>query len=131
MVNNNIPTLNIEGKLIIFPLYTYYLQKQGCQVIQRNDKLSNRKLNEYLMQANLQAAMSNEVSLPHFSVYADGAWKEYRNISYQAVRLDAGKYGTYLYYPEVLNQYDEKSTVNMIVGFLSLYSSAKLKIVQR
>lgn len=133
MVNQAIPKLNIEGKLVIFPRYTYYLQKQGYTIIQRNEKLSNRKLNEYLMRANLASVLGNKVSLPDFAVYSDGNWKEYGNLSYDAVQLDAGKYGSYIYYTNVLNEsgYDEKAINNLIIGFLNLYSSAKLKVNQR
>lgn len=133
MVGQAIPKLNIEGKLVIFPRYTYYLQKQGYTIIQRNEKLSNRKLNEYLMQANLANVLGKEVRLPDFAVYSDGNWKEYGDLSYEAVQLDAGKYGSYIYYTSVLDGsgYNDKATDNLIIGFLNLYSSAKLKVNQR
>lgn len=133
MVGQAVPKLNIEGKLVIFPRYTYYLQKQGYTIIQRNEKLSNRKLNEYLMQANLANVLGKEVRLPDFAVYSDGNWKEYGDLSYEAVQLDAGKYGSYIYYTSVLDGsgYNDKATDNLIIGFLNLYSSAKLKVNQR
>lgn len=133
MVSQAVPKLNIEGKLVIFPRYTYYLQKQGYTIIQRNDKLSNRKLNEYLMQANLANVLGKEVNLPDFAVYSEGSWKEYGNLKYDAVQLDAGKYGSYIYYTNVLDGagYNDKATNNLIIGFLNLYSSAKLKVNQR
>lgn len=133
MVNQAVPKLNIERKLVIFPRYTYYLQKQGYTIIQRNEKLSNRKLNEYLMQANLANVLGKEVNLPDFAVYSEGSWKEYGNLKYDAVQLDAGKYGSYIYYTNVLDGagYNDKATNNLIIGFLNLYSSAKLKVNQR
>lgn len=133
MVSQAVPKLNIEGKLVIFPRYTYYLQDQGYTIIQRNDKLSNRKLNEYLMQANLASVLGKEVKLPDFAVYSEGKWSEYGNLKYEAVQLDAGKYGSYIYYTSILNNngYGDKATNNLIIGFLNLYSSAKLKVNQR
>ena len=133
MVNQSIPKLNIEGKLIIFPKYTYYLQRHNCTIIQRNDKLSNRKLNEYLMQANLDRVLGKEPSLPDFAIYENGSWKEYDTRKYEAVKLDAGKYGSYIYYTNVLNNagYGDSAVINMVIGFLNLYSSAKLKVNQR
>lgn len=133
MVNQSIPTLNIEGKLIIFPRYTYYLQKQNCTIIQRNEKLSNRKLNEYLMQANLESVLGKEPNLPDFAIYDNGSWKKYDTTKYEAVKLDAGKYGSYIYYTNVLNdvEHGDRAVINMVIGFLNLYSSAKLKVNQR
>lgn len=131
MVSSSLPRLSIEGKLIIFPRYTYYLQENGCKIEQRNDKLSNRKLNEYLMNANLASVLNETINLPDVAIYTEGVWKQYSLNKYDKVQLDAGKFGNYIYYPNILEYAEPKSTVNMLIGFLNLYSSAKMKINQR
>ena len=132
MLENQLPLLNIEGKLIIFPRYTFYLQDIGCKIIQKGDKLSNRQLNEYLIKANLAKVLNQDFTLPDIAVYAEGKWKEYACHKYAGVRIDAGKYGNYVYYPQVIGSMNitDSNAKNMIIAFLTQYSSAKLNIIQ-
>jgi len=90
-VDSRIPTIHIEGKLVIFPAYTFLVQKEGYKIQQRNDKVSNRKLNEILMQANLAEVLGNEeYQVPHIMMYENGVWKNLKLEGYSRVKLDAG-----------------------------------------
>lgn len=127
-----VPTLSVEGKLIIFPAYTFYLQKNGYTIIQRNDKASNRKLNEYLMNANIAEAIGQEPKLPDIAIYDEGKWKGKNLTVSQYVIIDAGKYGHYKYYRALLDdKYASESVKNAIQAFVMQYSSAKLQVVKK
>lgn len=119
--------INIEGRLVIFPLYTYYLQSNGCRVTFKQDKQSDRKLNEMLMKANIAEALNKEYVLPHIMIF-DGQWKTLK-CNGKPVALDAGVYGKYTYYPTLVEQGVSDAMKQAIACFVKQYSSAKINVV--
>ena len=130
-VTSSVPELYVEGKLIIFPAYTFYLQEHGYIISQKNDKVSNRKLNELLMKANLAKALNKEYSIPHIAIYEDRKWRTFNVGQHKQIIINAGKYGQYCYYPTLINNIRDEAAANVMVAFLSQYSSAKLSIRYR
>lgn len=131
MVGQEIKSFNVEGKLIIFPAYTYYLQKHGYRISQRHDKHSNRKLNEILMEANIAEAINKEYRMPDFMIYSEGKWSKKYLVNSEYVIIDAGKYGQYRYYKALLDERLHTEAIeNAIQAFVLQYSSAKLQVVK-
>lgn len=127
----SLPEINVEGKLIIFPAYTFYLQQQGYTISQRNDKISNRKLNEILMQANLAVVLQQEYEVPHIMVYNNKRWTKMKVGAHKMIHINAGIYGQYICYPTLIsNKVKDESCINVIIAFLQQYSSAKISIRQ-
>ena len=127
-----VKNVNVQGKVVIFPLYTFTLQKRGYKISHKSDKASNMKLGEYLFKASAERALKkSEPKLPDIVFYFDGKWVEYFSDEEEIpVKLRNDKC-EFIYFPALVPNemdYNVEYNLNAIKYFLEMYSSAKISI---
>jgi hypothetical protein len=124
-------TVNIEGKCVIFPSYVYYLLERGYQVTQTQDKNSNRLLTQEIMDQDISKLLNRKIELKDVIIVdKDGKRKSAILKEDQSIHFDAGDFGQFkMYSLELLkNTNDLKVLDRYIIDFLTLHSSAKIKV---
>lgn len=124
-------SLDVEGRLILFPKYMKKLMDLGKQVIITGDKIGDRKAVSVLMNSIMEIEDNAFCDVLVFGL-ANKTWLAINIEGDVDLTITRSGYDSYKYYPELLelSKFDTNFEIytNMLINYVRIYSSASVVI---